>query len=331
MIRIARRLSTSKVPITISPEISQAFNDKVPVVALESTIITHGFPYPENLDMARKVEAKIRENGCVPATCAFIDGVPYVGLTDSQLKHLAEQKNVNKVSRRDIGVTMAKKLNGGTTIAGTMILSQLAGIKVFATGGLGGVHRDGHITMDVSADLTELSRTPVTVVCAGPKLILDISRTMEYLETQGVFVGTYNDNGRSEVEVPGFFSRNSGVVSPYSFDSWKEIASIIHNQNNIMNLTSGSLVCVPPQEDIAMPSDFINGIIEDAIAEAESKGIHGKELTPFLLQKIAKDTNGQSVECNMKFVMNNAEAGSKIATELLMLEQKDGKEVRSRN
>ncbi|SGZ55838.1 CIC11C00000004109 [Sungouiella intermedia] len=319
MFRSIRRL-TSKA-MTISPEITQALHDKVPVVALESTIITHGFPFPQNIEMARKVESKIRQNGCIPATCAFIEGKPYVGLSDSQLEFLAEQKNVNKVSRRDIGVTMAQKLNGGTTIAGTMILSHLAGIQIFATGGLGGVHRDGHITMDVSADLTELARTPVTVVCAGPKLILDIPRTMEYLETQGVFVGTYNDNGRERVEVPGFFCRESGVLSPYSFDSWQEIASIVYNQNTVMGLTSGSLVCVPPPEETALSSDFINKIIDDAIVEAEKRGVLGKELTPFLLQKIAKDTKGQSVECNMKFVMNNAEAALKIAKELLEIEE----------
>lgn len=321
MLRFCRRLSSGRMPITISEEIRLALNDRVPVVALESTIITHGFPYPENLDMARQVEAKIRENGGVPATCAFIEGKPYVGLSDRQLEYLAEQKGVCKVSRRDVGVTMAKRLNGGTTIAGTMILAHLAGIKVFATGGLGGVHRDGHITMDVSADLTEMSRTPVTVVCAGPKLILDIPRTMEYLETQGVFVGTYNDDGRAGVEVPGFFSRGSGVLSPYSFDSWQEIASIVHNQNNVMKLTSGSLVCIPPPAEIAMPNEYIGGIIDRAIADAEAEGIRGKELTPFLLRRIAVETEGRSVECNMKFVMNNAEAGAKIARELLVLEE----------
>lgn len=319
MLRSIRTLTSKS--ITISPEISQALNDKVPVVALESTIITHGFPYPQNIDMARKVEATIRENGSVPATCGFIQGKPYVGFSDRQLEYLAEQPNVNKVSRRDIGVTMAQKLNGGTTIAGTMILAHMAGIQTFATGGLGGVHRDGHITMDVSADLTELSRTPVTVVCAGPKLILDIGRTMEFLETQGVFVGTYNDNGRNRVEIPGFFCRESGVVSPYSFGSWKEIASIVYHQNNVMGMTSGNLVCVPPPEEISMSSEFICNIIDEAIAEADQKGVRGKELTPFLLQKIARDTNGESVECNKKFVMNNAKAALKIARELLALDK----------
>lgn len=319
MFRFIRRFSF-KCPITISPEVTQALNDRVPVVSLESTIITHGFPYPANIEMARAVEQKIRDNGCVPATCAFIRGEPIVGLSDTQLQYLSEQQNVNKVSRRDIGVTMAQKLNGGTTIAGTMILSHLSGIKVFATGGLGGVHRDGHITMDVSADLTELSRTPVTVVCAGPKLILDIPRTMEYLETQGVLVSTYNDDGRAHVEVPGFFCRESGVKSPYSFSSWNEIAHVVHYLNNLMGIYSGNLICIPPLVDTALLSEFINEIIDSANFEAAERGVSGKELTPFLLQKIAKDTKGKSVKCNKEFVMQNAEAASKIATELINLE-----------
>lgn len=313
----------------IAPEVAQALSDGTPVVALESTIITHGFPYPANLDMARDVEQTIRDNGCVPATCAFIGGRPFVGLQDSQLQYLAEAKGVNKVSRRDIGVTMAQSLNGGTTIAGTMILAHMAGIQVFATGGLGGVHRDGHITMDVSADLTELARTPTTVVCAGPKSILDIPRTLEYLETQGVFVGTYNDDGRANVEVPGFFCRDSGVLSPYSFSSWDEIAAIVYNHNSVMGLTSGTLVCVPPPEDMALQSDYIDEIIEYANEEAFSRGISGKALTPFLLQRIAAETNGLSVECNKNFVLNNALAGTKIAKALLTMDQSGEREARS--
>lgn len=319
MLRWTRKLATKSFPLRISPEITQAIHENVPVVSLESTIITHGFPFPANLEMAREVEHKIRSNGCIPATCAFIEGVPYVGLNDVQIEMLAELKAANKVSRRDIGVTMAQGLNGGTTIAGTMILSHMAGIDVFATGGLGGVHRDGHITMDVSADLTELSRTPVTVVCAGPKLILDIPRTMEFLETQGVFVGTYNDDGRSQVDIPGFFCRSSGVKSPYSFSSWREIASIIHNQNGIMGLSSGNLVCVPPPRGSSLSSEFIEQIIMEANAEAVTNGVKGKDLTPFLLKKIASATDGKSVECNKQFVINNAEAACSIAKELCEL------------
>ncbi|ODV80737.1 uncharacterized protein CANTADRAFT_25155 [Suhomyces tanzawaensis NRRL Y-17324] len=270
--------------------------------------------------MAQDVEKVIRDNGAIPATCAFIDGVPYVGLQPEQLAMLAEvstQGHINKVSRRDIGYTMANKLNGGTTIALTMILSHMAGIQVFSTGGLGGVHKEAHLTFDVSADLTELGRTPVTVVCSGPKAILDIGLTMEFLETQGVFVGTYNDNGRPNVEVPGFYCRESGVKSAYSFDSFDQVAGIVHNHNNVMGLTSGSVICVPPPEDIALSSSFINGIIDGALKEAKLVGVSGKEVTPFLLSKIAKDTHGKSVECNIKFVLNNAKAAAKIAKGLL--------------
>lgn len=329
-----RALSTSpRLPIVISEEVQQALNDKItPVVSLESTIITHGLPYPENLSMATEVETLIRDLGAVPATCAFIGGVPYVGLSDRQLAHLAEsatQKTANKVSRRDIGYTLASKSLGGTTISLTMILSHLAGIKVFATGGLGGVHKDGQYTMDVSADLTELGRTPVSVVCAGPKSILDIGLTMEYLETQGVFVGTYNDNGRTGVQVPGFYCRSSGVLSPYTFSSFSEAASIVHQSTNVMGLNSGNLLCIPPPEESALDSEFIDEIIANANEEANSRGISGKELTPFLLGKIAKDTGGRSVECNVKFVLNNVKCASEIAKELLRLEKGESEEVGS--
>lgn len=318
------RRSFASIPLRISEEIQQTLNDKKkPTVSLESTIITHGLPYPDNLSMAIEAERLIRANGGIPATCAFIEGIPYVGLTPNQLEYLSEQASkveINKVSRRDIGYTMANKKNGGTTIALTIILSYLAGIKVFATGGLGGVHKEGNLTMDVSADLTELGRTPVSVVCAGPKSILDIGLTMEYLETQGVFVGTYNDNNRANLEIPGFYCRNSGIKSPYSFNSFAQAASIIHNQNNIMSLESGNVFCIPPPEDAALSSDFINNIIENANQEAKARGITGKNLTPFLLSKIANDTEGKSVECNINFVYNNAVSATKIAKELLLLE-----------
>lgn len=303
-----------------SNEVKRTLERKLkPVVSLESTIITHGLPYPNNLHMARSVEKVIRENGGIPATCAFLEGVPHIGLSDSQLESLAKAKNVNKVSRRDIGYTMSNKINGGTTIALTMILSQMAGIKVFATGGLGGVHKDGQLTFDISADLTELGRTPVTVVCAGPKSILDIPLTLEYLETQGVFVSTYNDDGRENVQVPGFYCRESGEISPYSFSGFDEIARSIHS-SEIMGLRSGNIICVPPPIESALSSGFINEIIENANVEAKKMGIKGKELTPFLLGKIAKDTNGKSVDCNIEFVLNNAKIATKIAVELLRLE-----------
>lgn len=310
----------------VSEEIQQTLLEKrKPVVSLESTILTHGLPYPQNIEMAIAVEDVVRNNGCIPATCAFIEGVPHVGLTLAQIERLAEEaghNRVNKVSRRDIGYTMAKGIYGGTTISLTMILSHMAGIKVFGTGGLGGVHRDGQFNMDISADLTELGRTPVAVVCAGPKSILDIGLTMEYLETQGVYVGTYNDAkiNPTDVEVPGFFCRESGVKSPYAFDTFAEAASIIDNTVNKMGLSNGSLLCIPPPKDIALPSDFIGAIIDQANSEAIAKGITGKQLTPFLLDQIAKRTEGKSVECNIDFVKNNVKSATEIAKELLKLE-----------
>lgn len=310
------------LPIVISPEVQDALASKaVPVVSLESTIISHGLPYPRNIEMAREVEQVIRDNGAIPATCAFINGSPLVGLNDRHLETLAlaaTEKSIIKVSRRDIGYTIANRLNGGTTIALTMILSHLAGIKVFATGGLGGVHQDGHRTFDVSADLTELGRTPVAVVCAGPKLILDIQLTMEYLETQGVFVGTFNDDGRADVEVPGFYCRDSGVKSPYHFANWEEAARIVHHQCHL----TGSVLCIPPPPESALNSEYIGRIIAHANMQAKQVGISGKQLTPFLLGKIAEDTQNKSVECNIEFVLNNARAAAGIAKQLLHLERK---------
>lgn len=275
--------------------------------------------------MAQSVEETIRENGGIPATCAFIDGKPHVGLSESQLISLAESTSANKVSRRDIGYVMANKQNGGTTIALTMILSHMAGIKVFATGGLGGVHRDGQFTMDVSADLTELGRTPVSVVCAGPKSILDIGLTLEYLETQGVFVGTYKQGN-----IPGFYTQDSGFKSPYSFQTFSEAASIVHNQNNVMGLTSGSLFCIPPPSETAMPREVIDKIILDANNEAKDLKISGKELTPFLLSKIAQVTKGESVKSNIQLVLNNARAATEIAKELAFLENNPSKQAVSK-
>lgn len=318
------RLASAKpfrLPLVISDEISHALSTKSQaVVSLESTIITHGLPFPQNLEMVQEVELTIRKNGAIPATCAFLNGKPHIGLSSSQLTALAELKDANKVSRRDVGYVMANGQNGGTTIALTMILSSMAGIKVFATGGLGGVHRDGQFTMDISADLTELGRTPVSVVCAGPKSILDIGLTLEYLETQGVFVGTYSKDSKS-VDIPGFYARESGFRSPYAFGSYAEAANIIHNQNNVMNLQSGSILCIPPSVETAMPSEMILKIIIEANEEAKALGISGKELTPFLLGRIAKVTEGKSVKSNIELVLNNARAATEIAKELLNIEK----------
>jgi pseudouridine-5'-phosphate glycosidase/pseudouridine kinase len=265
--------------------------------------------------MAIRVEDELRRSGVVPATTAFINGVPRVGLTRSEIELLSCSKDALKVSRRDIPYVMANKLDGGTTISGTMILSHRAGIKVFATGGLGGVHRDGEVTMDVSADLDELGKTPVAVVCAGPKSILDIARTMEYLETKGVFVGTWGPPGTN---IPGFYTRDSGVKSVYNFDEFEQAAHIIQ-QEELMQLGTGQLFCIPPPEDIALDGSFISGVIEEANREAKELGIMGKELTPFLLSKIAVATNGQSVKTNIEFVLNNVRSAAQIAHKLSTL------------
>ncbi|SCU78857.1 LADA_0A08130g1_1 [Lachancea dasiensis] len=302
----------------ISDEVKDALSTGKPVVSLESTIITHGLPYPQNLEMARSVESKIREHGAIPATIAFMDGTPKVGIESWEIERLANAAgsgNINKVSRRDMAYTMANKLLGGTTISSTMILSQLAGIKVFATGGLGGVHRGAEVTMDVSADLEELGRTPVAVVCAGPKAILDIEKTMEYLETKGCLVATMGTPGSN---VPGFYTRDSGVKSPYNFETFEQAAQIIHAGRQL-GLDSGYLMCIPPPVQVALDDTLISGIIEGATSKANNLGIRGKELTPFLLSEIARETQGASVTSNIQFVLNNARAGAHIASALSRL------------
>ncbi|CAK9439023.1 uncharacterized protein LODBEIA_P32470 [Lodderomyces beijingensis] len=312
--------------LRLSQEVKNALNLKKPVVSLESTIISHGLPYPRNVDMALEVEEILRDSGVTPATCAFLKGQPHVGLTQSDLLIFAEEaakrggdkgvSNVSKVSRRDIGYVMANQLYGGTTISSTMILSHLAGIKFFATGGLGGVHRDvpGETSMDVSADLTELGRTPVSVICAGPKSVLDVGRTLEFLETQGVFVGTYNEDklDAKDLKLPGFYCRESQVPSPFGFDSFEEAAQMVYAQNSL-DLQSGNVFCIPPPKDTALDSSFISEIIESANEEARAKNVSGKHLTPFLLARIAEKSHGKSVDCNVSLVKNNARAAAEIA------------------
>ncbi|KAI5963413.1 hypothetical protein KGF57_001291 [Candida theae] len=312
--------------IRLSKEVKNALNLRKPIVSLESTIISHGLPYPQNLEMAQSVEDILREHKVTPATCAFINGVPHVGLSTSQIHQFAElpRDSITKVSRRDIGYVMANKLNGGTTIASTMILSHLMGIKFFATGGLGGVHRDvpGQFSMDVSADITELGRTPVSVICAGPKSILDIDKTLEFLETQGVFVGTFNEDRKpvSELKIPGFYCRESSVASPFAFGSFGEAAKIVHNQQ-LMSLQSGNVFCIPPPKETALESQFIDNIIDKANDKARVDGISGKQLTPYLLSEIASATKGKSVDCNISLVKNNARAAAVIANEYYKLEK----------
>uniref|UniRef100_A0A060TA86 ARAD1D21692p n=1 Tax=Blastobotrys adeninivorans TaxID=409370 RepID=A0A060TA86_BLAAD len=316
-LRQCRGYATKSAPklLNISPEVQRALDDRSPIVALESTIITHGLPYPDNLEMATQVEEEIRKEGAVPATMAFIDGIPQVGLNEEQILKLSALQKGVKISRRDIGHVVAKKLSGGTTIAGTMILAHMAGIQVFATGGLGGVHREGEITMDVSADLDELARTPVSVVCSGPKSILDIGRTMEYLETKGVPVSTYGEPGTN---VPGFFTSDSGVPSPYNFDDPRQAAAVIL-ASEAMKLKSGNVFCVPTPKDLEIPKEHIDSIIEKALKSAKDQNITGKEVTPFLLSQIWEATGGQSLKTNVGFVKNNASMAAQIAVALAKL------------
>ncbi|KAM3164037.1 PfkB domain-containing protein [Lachancea thermotolerans] len=308
--------------LCISDEVRSALSLGKPVVALESTIITHGLPFPQNMQMAKNAESIIRNNHAVPATIAFMNGVPKVGLSLHEIEQLAGSAGslpINKVSRRDIAYTMANNLFGGTTISSTMILAHMAGIQIFATGGLGGVHRGAEVTMDISADLEELGKTPVAVVCAGPKAILDIEKTMEFLETKGCMVATLGPPG---VKVPGFYCRESNVTSPYSFETFKDAARIIESGHQL-GLGSGSLLCIPPPPEVALEDSFIEAVIDKASHKAEKMGIKGKQLTPFLLSEIAHKTNGLSVSSNIDFVMNNAKAGSQIACELSKLQSPD--------
>ncbi|XP_054049409.1 uncharacterized protein LOC128906325 isoform X3 [Rissa tridactyla] len=287
-----------------------------PVVALESTIITHGMAYPQNLSMAREVEEIVTTNGAVPATVGILRGRIHVGLTDEELEFLASSENVVKVSRRDLPFVLSQGLSGGTTVSATMIAAHKAGIPVFVTGGIGGVHRGGENTLDVSADLTELGRTPVAVVSAGVKSILDIGRTLEYLETQGVCVAAFGESR----EFPAFFSRQSGFQAPYHVRDEEEAAELIASALGL-GLSSGVLIAVPCPEERAASGQVIEEAIQQALSEARSKGITGKELTPFMLQKINELTDGRSLESNLALIQNNARVGSCIAVALSKLQK----------
>lgn len=303
------------IHLKISDEVKNALDEGKPVVALESTIISHGMPYPKNVQTALMVEQTVRDNGAVPATIAIIKGVCTVGCSKDEIEHLGKAGlSVTKTSRRDIPIVVAKGLDGATTVASTMILAAMAGIKVFATGGIGGVHRGAQETMDISADLEELARTPVNVVCAGAKSILDLGLTLEYLETKGVAVIGYRTN-----ELPAFFTRTSGYKVPMRMDTPLEIASAIYAKD-VMNLGGGMLVCNPIPEQYSMNADYIESVIQEAVSEANALGVKGKDITPFLLDKIQKITGGESLESNIKLVLNNAALASKVASELSRLE-----------
>ena len=283
--------------------------DNKPVVALESTIISHGMPYPKNVQTAMEVEQVIRDHGAIPATIGIIDGEPIVGMTPEEIEQFGKRKGVLKVSRRDLPVVYAKKLWGATTVATTMIIANQAGIEVFVTGGIGGVHRGAQETFDISADLQELAKTNVTVVCAGAKAILDLPLTLEYLETMGVPVLGYKTE-----ELPAFYNSHSGLKIDYKVDSAEEMARIIKAKRE-NGLVGGILLTNPIPEQYEMPKDVIDNAIATALKKMDEEGIKGKECTPFLLKTIVELTGGDSLESNIKLVLNNAAVGSEVAKE----------------
>lgn len=297
----------------VNPEVQKALDENRPVVALESTIISHGMPYPQNVETALKVEKIIRDNGCVPATIGIIDGVGVVGMNKDEIAEFGKRQDILKASTRDLPVILSKGLWGATTVATTMIFAALAGIEVFVTGGIGGVHRGAETTFDISRDLQELANTNVTVVCAGAKAILDLPKTMEYLETMGVPVLGYKSK-----ELGAFYSRESGLNVDYQMDSALEIARAIKVKRDL-KLNGGILISNPIKEEDSYPSEEINKVINTAIEDSIKEGIVGKESTPFLLKRIVEYTGGRSLETNIKLVFNNAEVGALIAKELCNL------------
>lgn len=296
--------------LVVSDEVKKAIKEGKPVVALESTIISHGMPYPKNVETALNVEKIVRDNGAIPATIAIIKGKITVGISKDEIEYLGKKGlNVPKASRRDLPVILAQGMDGATTVATTMIAAAMAGVKVFGTGGIGGVHRGAETTMDISADLEELAGTPVCVVCAGCKSILDIGLTLEYLETKGVTVVGYKT-----AEMPAFYTTHSGFGVDYRLDTPKEIAEAFHVKEDC-GLRGGMVVGNPIPDEYAMDPDYINANIDAAIKEANEKGIKGKEITPFLLDKIQKLTGGASLEANIKLVYNNVAVAAQIAKE----------------
>ncbi len=294
--------------LSVSKEVREAIADNRPVVALESTIISHGMPYPKNVETALSVEKIIRDNGAVPATIAIIKGKLTAGISPDEIEYLGKKGTaVPKASRRDLGSLISKKDDGATTVTTTMIAAHLAGIKVFATGGVGGVHRNAEVTMDISADLEELAKTPVMVVCAGCKSILDLKLTLEYLETKGVPVIGYGTD-----ELPAFYTRTSGLKVDYRLNTPEEVADSFLAQQ-ALGLGGGMLVANPIPEEYSMDPDYINKMIDEAIEECDRLGIKGKETTPFLLDKIQKLTGGSSLEANIQLVYNNVRLGTEIA------------------
>jgi pseudouridine-5'-phosphate glycosidase len=306
--------SLLKSYMDILPEVQAALDHGQPVVALESTIISHGMPYPQNVETAKKVEDIIRGQGAVPATIGIIEGRIKIGLTPDELEFMGKEKNILKVSRRDLPIVISKKLNGATTVATTMICAALADIKVFVTGGIGGVHKGAEVTFDISADLTELANTDVTVICAGAKSILDIGLTLEYLETLGVPVLAYQTE-----EFPAFYTRKSGFKADYRVDTPEEVALAMKAKWDL-GLKGGMVIGNPVPQHLAMDEDVIKKAIEDALIEAKELGIKGKETTPFLLAKIKENTGGDSLDSNIELVYNNALVGANIAVSFSKLQ-----------
>ena len=300
--------------LDVAPEVQAALQQGKPVVALESTIISHGMPYPKNVETALLVEQTIRANGAVPATIAVIGGRLKAGLSRDEIEYLGKTgRGVAKASRRDLPALVARGADGATTVATTMIIANMAGIRIFATGGIGGVHRGAETTMDISADLEELAHTPVMVVCAGAKSILDLGLTLEYLETKGVPVIGYGTD-----ELPAFYTRRSGFGVDYRVDSPEELAAFYAAQRGL-DYPGGMLVTNPIPEEYAMDKDVIDAAIEQALASAKADGIHGKETTPYLLAKVVELTGGESLESNIQLVLNNAAVAARTAACLATL------------
>lgn len=300
--------------LDIADEVKEALEQGRPVVALESTIISHGMPYPQNVQTALEVERIIRANGAVPATIAVIGGRLRAGLSAEEIDYLGKRgREVTKVSRRDLAVVCSRGMDGATTVTTTMIIANMAGIEVFATGGVGGVHRGAETTMDISADLEELASTPVMVICAGAKSILDLGLTLEFLETRGVPVLGYQTD-----ELPAFYTRHSGFGVDYRVDTPEELAQIFHTKRE-MGLKGGILVGNPIPEEYSMDKATIDDAIERALAEADAQGIRGKDTTPFLLAKVSELTGGDSLESNIRLVYNNVALGAQVATALQAL------------
>ena len=296
--------------ITLSEEVLAAKEQGKPIVALESTIISHGMPYPQNVKTAREVEQIIRDNGAVPATIAIVDGKIKIGLSDEELEMFGKSSDVAKASRRDLPYLIATKKLGATTVAATMICAEAAGINIFVTGGIGGAHRGAETTMDISADLEELGQTNVAVICAGAKSILDLGLTMEYLETKGVPVIGYQTD-----LLPSFYTRNSEFPVNFRAEDVETIASSLKVKWDL-NLKGGAVIANPIPEEFAMDEKTINNVIESALKEAEERHISGKEVTPFLLGKVKELTEGKSLDANIALVKNNAVVGAKIAVSL---------------